>query len=355
MPTSPALPDTITHHTHAREQTDTHDATSPTQHNTTSASWRVSPKTAHTNKPHSHAAYKHTSPTCPHDVPHSRNHCTLPKHHCTHTAARTPHTARHTAPTTAPATPHDAHRKAHPVTHASSAPHSPKIRQAAQRRRDAARELVAPQLQLPAGHTNSHRVTPWHPTLTPNAARRPQRISAHRFVSIKSTHAQHRVRATPQPTHPDSPQVPDGAVILPDKPATQRRSRKSQHHDSDAKHVQTGARHTTTTTTPTTTQHSSCEQRANAASTHMQNRNTTTLKPTRRVDTKPRASQTSTHKQQQQQQQQRRRSVGGRRRDENARAVRRIITQHHSRFSNSHSSPPLLCVRLLPLTAAATE
>jgi hypothetical protein len=49
MLTSAALPATITPHNHAR--TDTQDATSPTHHNTTSASWRVSPKTAHTNKP----------------------------------------------------------------------------------------------------------------------------------------------------------------------------------------------------------------------------------------------------------------------------------------------------------------
>jgi hypothetical protein len=36
--------------------------------------------------------------------------------------------------------------------------------------------------------------------------------------------------------------------------ATLRRSRKSQHHDSDAMHAQTSARHTTTTLTSTATQ-----------------------------------------------------------------------------------------------------
>ncbi len=133
VPTSAALPATITPHNHAR--TDTHDATSPTHHNTTSASWRVSPETAHTNKPRTaHRtlthSIQHTSPARPHDVPHSRNHCTPRKHHCTHTAAHTPHsTARHTAPRS----PHTAHRKSHPVTHAASAPHSPYSWQAARR------------------------------------------------------------------------------------------------------------------------------------------------------------------------------------------------------------------------------
>ncbi len=50
----------------------------------------------------------------------------------------------------------------------------------------------------------------------------------------------------PQTTQPDSPQLPD-AVIPLDKPATQRRSCKSQRDDSDAIHVQTSGRHTTTT------------------------------------------------------------------------------------------------------------
>jgi hypothetical protein len=46
---------------------------------------------------HSRAAYKHTSPARPQDVPHSRNHRAVRNHHCTHTAARTPHTARHSS------------------------------------------------------------------------------------------------------------------------------------------------------------------------------------------------------------------------------------------------------------------
>jgi hypothetical protein len=49
MLTSTALPATITPQTHARA--DTRDVTSHTQHNGTVASWRVSPKTAHTCKP----------------------------------------------------------------------------------------------------------------------------------------------------------------------------------------------------------------------------------------------------------------------------------------------------------------
>jgi hypothetical protein len=117
------------HHKHARA--DTRDETSPTQHNGTAASWRVPPNTA-----------------------------------------------RHTAPTT----PDTAHRKSHPVTHAASAPHSPQSYQAAQRRRDAAGELVQAQVQHPAGHTISHRVTPWHPTPPPTPASRPQRIAAQRIA-----------------------------------------------------------------------------------------------------------------------------------------------------------------------------
>jgi hypothetical protein len=151
---------------------------------TMSASYVARRPTTHaTHIAHSHAECRHTSPTRPHDVPHSTNHCALRNHHRMHTAARTPRTARHTAPTT----PHAAHRKSHPVTHAASAPHSPQRRQAAQRRRDAAGELVVVQGQPPAGHTNSHRVTPWHPTPPPTPASRPRRISAHRIASIKSS------------------------------------------------------------------------------------------------------------------------------------------------------------------------
>jgi hypothetical protein len=219
MPTSAALPNTVTPRTRAHRYT--HDATRPTQHTGTSASRRVSPKTTHTYKPrthiaHSHATYKHTSPARPHDVPHNPNHCALPEHHCTHTAARTPHTARHTAPTT----PHTAHRKSHPVTHAASAPHSRQISQAAQRPWDAAGELVVVQLQPPAGHTNSHRVTPWHPTPPPTPASRPQRIASHRIASIKSSQmkaSQHtacyRSRTTPCASDPnnDTTRQPTGS------------------------------------------------------------------------------------------------------------------------------------------------
>jgi hypothetical protein len=186
MPTSAALPATITQHTHASTHT-RHDKPQPPQRHV-SVMARVTQKqrtqqathrTSHTRTQHAHI-----STARPHDVPHSRNHCTLRKHHSTHTAARTPHTARHTAPTT----PHTAHRKSHPVTRAASAPHSPKSCQVAQRRRDAAGELVAAQAQPPAGHTSSHRVTPWHPTPPPTPASRPQHHSAaHRIASIKSS------------------------------------------------------------------------------------------------------------------------------------------------------------------------
>jgi hypothetical protein len=175
---------------------------------------------------HSHAAYKQTSPACPHYVLHNLNRCALRDHHLMHTAARTPPTARHTAKTT----PHAAHRKSHPVTHAASAPHSRQSCQAAQRRRDAAGELVAVQEQLPAGHTNNHRVTPWQPTLplTPasNAAQRSasqritaQRITAHHIASITTCEkkaSQHtacyRSRTTPCASDPpnDTTRQPTG-------------------------------------------------------------------------------------------------------------------------------------------------
>jgi hypothetical protein len=163
------------------------------------------PSTHTTHIAHSHAEYRHTRPARLHDVPHSRNHSALRSDHRVHTIARTPHTARYTAPTT----PHAAHRKSHPVTHAASATHSPQSCQVAQRRRDAVGELVAVQLQVPAGHTISHRVTPWHPTPPPTqpAARNASQRS-HDTNQVKSnesqsahcmlSHAQHRVRVTPK-------------------------------------------------------------------------------------------------------------------------------------------------------------
>jgi hypothetical protein len=165
--------------------------------------------------------HKHTSPARPHDVPHSRHNTALRNRHRMHTAARTPRTARHTAPTT----PHATHRKSHPVTHAASAPHSRQSCQIAQRRRDAAGECVVAQVQPPAGHTNSHRVTPWHPTP-------PQTPAAHRIASIELESSQKKASqytarcrscttprvSDPKTTQPDSPQVAD-AVIMFDKPA----------------------------------------------------------------------------------------------------------------------------------------
>ncbi len=120
MPTSAALPATITQHTRAHRHT-RRDKPHPAQrHGSIMAHVTHTPTSHAPHIAHQRTAYKHTSPARPHDVPYSRNHCALPEHHCTHTAARTPHTARHTALTT----PHTANRKSHPVTHAASAPHS---------------------------------------------------------------------------------------------------------------------------------------------------------------------------------------------------------------------------------------
>jgi hypothetical protein len=158
--------------------------------------------------------------------------------HCAIITACTPPRARHTARHTAPTTPHAAHGKSHPVTHAAFATHSRQSCQAAQRRRDAAGELVVVQPQHPAGHTNSHRHT-----MAPDAAADPSQppathlSSSHSINQVKSNerqsahciiaHAQHRVRVTPATTQPDSPQVLD-AVIPLDNAATLRRSRTSQ-------------------------------------------------------------------------------------------------------------------------------
>jgi hypothetical protein len=118
--------------------------------------------------PHSNAAlaYKDKSRAIARR-PEKSSHCALRKHHCTHTAARTPHTTHHTPPSPAHPTPHP--QKKHTQSHAASTPHFsdlPQSCQAAQRRRDAARELVVVQVQVPAGHTSRH-------TMAPDAAAEP--------------------------------------------------------------------------------------------------------------------------------------------------------------------------------------
>jgi hypothetical protein len=64
-----------------------------------------------------------------------------------------------------------------PQEHTASAPHSRQSCQSVQRRRYTAGELVAGQVQRPAGHKNSDRVMPRHTTL-PLSASRPPHISA---------------------------------------------------------------------------------------------------------------------------------------------------------------------------------
>jgi hypothetical protein len=210
MPTSAALPDTITPQTRAHRHTRCGKPHPPLRHvslmvRVTQNSARLQPtqRTSHTRiqntdtqAPHARTTSR-TAPTTAH-----RN------HHCMHTAARTPnphYITRHTAPRT----PHAAHRKSHPVTHAASTPHLQQSSQAAHRPRDAVGELVAVQLQVPAGHTNSHRVTPCHPTPPPTPASRPQRIATLRIPSIKSSQmkaSQHTVcyrsRTTPCASDP---------------------------------------------------------------------------------------------------------------------------------------------------------
>jgi hypothetical protein len=103
MLTSTALPATIAPHNHAR--TYTHDATSPTHHNTTSASWRVSPTTAHTNKPRTaHRTLTHSiqthKPRTPARRPAQRQplrtaQTSLHAHRRTHATHSTAHSSAH--------------------------------------------------------------------------------------------------------------------------------------------------------------------------------------------------------------------------------------------------------------------
>jgi hypothetical protein len=205
MPTSAALPATITPQTHARRHTRCDKPYPPQRHVSVMA--RVTQNSAHLQPTHA-ASPTHTQRTNIHVL-----HASTASHTAATiapreiTTARTPQTTRYTAPPT----PHAAHGKSHPVTHAASAPHSLQSCLAAQRRRDAAGELVAVQVQPPAGHTSSHRVTPCHPALSPTPASRPQRIAAQRIPSIKSSQmgaSQHtacyRSRATTRASDPDN-------------------------------------------------------------------------------------------------------------------------------------------------------
>jgi hypothetical protein len=166
------------HTTHTRAQTRTTrqapPTTTPRQRHGACHPKQRTPTSHAPHIAHSHTAHKHTSPA---HTPARRPaqprplrtaQTSLHAHRRTHA----PHTARHTAPRS-PHTAHTAHRKSHPVTHAASAPHSLQSSQVAQCRRDAAGELVAVQVQRPAGHTNSHRITPWQPTPRPTPASRP--------------------------------------------------------------------------------------------------------------------------------------------------------------------------------------
>jgi hypothetical protein len=184
--------------THSNTATQQHNNTTTQQHSNTAtqqhcnaathAHYRTLPvteiKEQHTHRHPNTQHHSYTHHHTPHPVQHAGQHSS--------TVLRNGGAALHTRPRrvhTAPTTPHTAHwhRKSHPVTHAASAQHSQQSCQAVQRRWDAAGELVVAQDQHPAGHTNSHRVTPWHPTPHPTPASRPQRISAHRLASIKSS------------------------------------------------------------------------------------------------------------------------------------------------------------------------
>jgi hypothetical protein len=176
------------HHTTPAETHAPPHAHPPQRHVTIMA--RVTQNSAHIQATHatSHTPTQHTNTQAPHAR--TTSHTAPTTAHCPNITACTPPHARHTARHTAATTPHTAHRKSHQVTLAASAPHSRQSCQAAQCQRDAAGESVAVQDPAPAGHTNSRRVTPWHPTPPPTATSRPQRIAAHCVNQIKSNESQ---------------------------------------------------------------------------------------------------------------------------------------------------------------------
>jgi hypothetical protein len=116
------------------------------------------------------AEYKHLSIA-------TTRHIVVHKHHC----VQPPHALVHSARIVGPA-------KKHIHTHAALALHSRQSSQVAQRGRDAAGELVAVQSQGPAGHMNSHRITPWHPTLLTLPASRPP----HQPIAAIAQHQSHQ-------------------------------------------------------------------------------------------------------------------------------------------------------------------
>jgi hypothetical protein len=100
MPTSAALPATITPRTRAHRHTRRDKPHPPQRHVSIIARiWQSSARQQATHRtPHTRTQHTTHKPARLHDVPLRRNHCALSKHYRMHTAARTPHTARHTAP-----------------------------------------------------------------------------------------------------------------------------------------------------------------------------------------------------------------------------------------------------------------
>jgi hypothetical protein len=103
--------------TQSRARTDTHDATSPTHHNNTSASRRVSPTTAHTNKPRTaHRTHtQHTNTQAPHARTTSRTAVTTALR--PNITARTPPHTRHTQHGTQLRAPHTPPTENHTQSH----------------------------------------------------------------------------------------------------------------------------------------------------------------------------------------------------------------------------------------------
>ncbi len=237
---------------HAR--TDTHDATSPIHHNTTSASRRVSPKTAHAYKPRN----AHRTLACRIQTHKPRTPARRPAQP---QPLRSAHTSLH------------AHRRTH-ATHSTAhssalATHRPQKITPSHTRRLCA-TLTTVQSGCPASTECCRRVDccstptpcrthaqPSRRTMAPDAAADPSEppathLSASHSINqiklndkpVSTLHAiaraQHRARVFPNTTQPDSPQVPD-TVIPHNKPATLRRSRTSQR-DTQRYHARANKR-----------------------------------------------------------------------------------------------------------------
>ncbi len=182
MPTGATLPDTITPQTRAHRHTR---CDNPNHHNTTSASWRVSPKTAHACNP----CNAHRTLACRIQTHKPRTPARRPQQpQPLPTAQSSPHAHRHA---------HATHSTAHSSNHPTRRPQ--KITPS-HTRHTHCRAVRLPTVDgmLPESwllynpkvlqNTNSHRVTPWQTTPSPTPTT--HRSASHSLNQIKSSDSQ---------------------------------------------------------------------------------------------------------------------------------------------------------------------